>query len=358
MPAQQLEPIGDVLASMTAGKEDPKDYPWSDWPIPEVVKTEVHGIVMSHDEAGRVFFCQTEEVTHGPVLGLATPNALRELSTRIGFPLDFVRKLTPGLQTAVLNERIQRAPNLSYSFVIVEGQVTDAVPGKREIVPHAEIVQSAYDQLKKTVEGEPDVVVEDAQGRLSFRLLTGIEEAVTKKPGDVLRMGIEVEHAYGFELRVCLYTERLVCANGMTAVQRDYEWTSSAAGTKEEQLFWLRQRVFDAAQAFSSFVERAKAMAAARIEGDPGEALIRRARLLGLPRSQDALLIEAFDEEPGATEWDLLNAFTRFATHDAGSRLGKKLQSQAGRTVEQFEVVKAELPLSVARKVGAKILAS
>ncbi len=66
----------------------------------------------------------------------------------------------------------------------------------------------------------------------------------------------------------------------------------------------------------------------------------------------------AYDEEPGNTEWHLVNALTRVATHsaDVSPNRQRLLQNIAGEFTRDFSLVDARLPNSVALRVGARIL--
>lgn len=79
---------------------------------------------------------------------------------------------------------------------------------------------------------------------------------------------------------------------------------------------------------------------------------------MGLPQRYWPALLAAFDEEPGDTEWDMLNAFTRLGTHNNLGSTSRNVQRAAGDWVGNFEMVTARLPRPMAQAVGAEILAA
>jgi hypothetical protein len=346
---------GEIIGSpnMPADAEPGAVCPWSGWTEPTVTTTPIHNVLASHDDDGNLLLSRRDG---GDPIGRATTNGLRELSTRIGFPVDFVKKLEPGIQAAVIADRIRAARKQEFSFVVVDGEVTNVAPGWRDAHPHAAVAEAAYGKLRRLVDGPIEVERAEAKEGMSLRLLTPVEEAVTPQVGDVLRMGVEVEQRYGMHLGVGLYTSRLVCTNGMTATHRDYSWMGDASGTRDQQMEWLLGSVRAAVESYRQIVEQARRMAGVRVEGDPLVALAQRARALGIPRRLDPALVEAFYEEPGDTEWAMTNVLTRFAAHRAEPGLGRRLQRAAGSMTASFRMVTARLPLSLALKVGGQII--
>ena len=128
-------------------------------------------------------------------------------------------------------------------------------------------------------------------------------------------------------------------------------------GTPEHQLSWLSTAVDGARAAYDQIVERARVMAETNFEGDAHEVLIERARAMGIPRRLHTSIVSAFDVEPGETEWHLLNAITRAATHSDNltDRQRRTMMTLSGEFTREFDMVNATLPSFVAQRVGAKI---
>jgi hypothetical protein len=174
----------------------------------------------------------------------------------------------------------------------------------------------------------------------------------------VLSLGMLVEHAYGVFLGASLYVERLSCLNGMTTTKQAFQWKMSAgAGAQRSQLDWVLVGVANALAAFDDVVEKARMMAAVSVGGDAERMLLERARAMRLPRGYDDALLAAWRVEPDQTEWGMLNAFTRFATHSdtLNDRQRASLQHTAGEWAERFDMVSARLPRPIAEAVGASI---
>lgn len=346
--------------------------PWATWHQPEIVETNLSdlrvelmdGVKRGEDEDGQpgegrflAFFNQ------GEAIGRASPHALRALSTRVGFPLDFVSKLEPELQAAVINDRILDGREQEFALAaeldpVYDGSllVTNALPGWRGICGHAQVAQVAHDYLTERLK---EVEVKSAtchHGEMVLRLGSKRREKVTARKGDVLSCGVDVYHNYGMDLRVALYAERLVCTNGMTTTSHPFDWTNRNGGSEEAQLRWLRLGLDSAIESYGDLVARAQQMAETRYSGDHEDAIRERARLMGIHRRHWPEIISAFEEEPGDTEWHLLNAFTRFASHRADFNLGRRLQHTAGEWASGFDMVNARLPRPVAQLVGAHII--
>ena len=97
-------------------------------------------------------------------------------------------------------------------------------------------------------------------------------------------------------------------------------------------------------------------MAATQFEGDPSVVLRERASAMGLPKRYHPKLLDAFSQEDGNTEWSLLNAFTRLASHyDLDKEVSRDLMLTAGEWVTGFDVINAKCPRPLATRLGLKI---
>lgn len=353
--------------------------PWAGWVRPVAVQSDVSKLSFAVDDV-HMPAGGARLVLEGPDFSLyPTPGAMVDFSTRVGFPYDFITKLTPGTQAAVLNERLRDARESRFTMTTQpymqqtpDGQlqphelgfriVTNISPGWRGIASHPEICQTAFNIMSDTY-GPDGVTVKTArmtdQG-LELRMVTDYSLEVSKggrRLGDVVSLGVVVTHRYGMEICVALYIERLVCLNGMTTTKSEYEWRSKALGSAASQLEYIQVGIAGAVTAFEAVVDRARLMSETRVEGDLERLLIERARAMRLPRNHDTALLEAWRMEPVPTEWGFLNALTRFATHSTtlNERQRAQIQAGAGRWTEGFDLVSARMPRPLALQVGATI---
>ncbi len=348
--------------------------PWAAWQEPIVVETNLSELrVEMIDNMPRA--ADDEEspgenvnrylafVKDGEVIGRASKHALHALSTRVSYPLEFVSKLAPDLQAAVINDRILDARSQEFALAaetdpVYEGEVlvTNCLPGWRGVCGHAQVAQVAHDYLMERLEGAEVESASCHHGEMVLRLSSPLQQPVTRRKGDVLSCGVDIYHNYGMDLRISLYARRLVCLNGMTREDRPFDWTNRDGGSEEDQLRWLRNGMDQAIESYGDLVARAHQMAETKYTGDYADAIRERARLMHIPQRHWADIISAFEEEPGDSEWHLLNAFTRFASHRAEYGLSRRLQRMAGIWVGDFDMVNARLPRPVANLVGAHIL--
>lgn len=341
-----------------------ESMPWASWPEPRIEPIKLHELrLVQQDETVQFASVGTDadgdELPAVP-LGAATTPGLRLLGWQSGvtFPVDFVNKLTPPLKCAVVNERVLAAKDRELSLIVEQGDVTNILSGWRGVAPYREVAQTAYNTLRDVygdaeVEGTPR---REHEG-MSIRLMTPMEEPITRKKGDILKMGIDVNQKYGTTINVALYVKRLICLNGMTANSTAFEWTIKQAGTVEHQLSWLKMAMADALSAYENLVERSRIMADTPIHGDPHLVLEEHARAMRLPKNLYGQLHSMFDEEPEATEWGMLNAFTRLATHGGiGEVASRNLMAGAGSWTSDFDLVTCRLPRPMAVAAGAEIV--
>jgi hypothetical protein len=353
-----------------------EDKPWYAFPVPDVVEAKTSTVSMIVDDSefkgGRLSLFS---VIEDEVIGYPSSGGLENISTRIQFPMQFVEKLTMPLQALIINERLMANPELTMNFVrepyqviMPEGGlqwsnrrlVTNIAPGWREVVPHGDICQTAYN-LMASIWEPSSLEIKFAKrndSSMLLRILSPDREEVTKQVGDILQMGIEVEHAYGWDLTVRLYTERLVCLNGMTARDTRFEWKLNIMGKASQQLEFVETGVGLALESFARIVDQARIMAQVPLEGNPELLLMERAKAMKLPAGLTHELLQMWRQEPIATEWGALNAFTRLATHgEQPSQVARRrIMDAAGTWSDGFDMVTARLPRPMALAAGAHIL--
>lgn len=328
------------------------DLPWASWPIPTTKTVDFENMRVVPDPRGLRLIAGDES------LGVFGTAALEQLSIHTQFPPNFVAKLNPGLQAAVVNDRLEKHRDQTMQVISEDDQVSNIFSNWHEVVSHADIAQYAFDRLSDLV-GEVNIIraTQDVNG-LRLRLMTTREMAVTPAVGDVLRFGIDIEHRYGQLLSLSAFVERLHCLNGMTVETGAFKWQQRLGGTRAHQLNWLEEGLIGALEAYTALVTRAQIMAATQFSGDAHSVLRDRAARLNIAPSQMGAVVTAFDEEPGNTEWHLLNAVTRFATHSetVSAVDRRRFQRSAGNWVQDFDIVTARLPRPIALRVGAELV--
>ena len=345
--------------------------PWSEFPKPEGVLMNIRDAVAvpnmidspTSDEPDRKIMSGLRLTAKDEDLGIFDKEALRELGRMVGFKVDFVDKLSgdPFLASGIVNHMIgQYRPQLMM-FAGDGERVRDVCPGWRETTSHAEVCQ----QVWNTMTSMNDTAVLKtcriaSDGHLEMIVTVDLGNGqVTPKAGDYLKAGVRVTHRYGTEINVGLYVERLICENGLTSSTTNYSWTARGAGTSQSQLDHLVAQIGVCMGKFEALTENAKKMAEAKVAGDVEQILKERMRQMAIPARYYKEVLEMFQMEPGDTEWDMLNAITRFATHYGGlsRNLREALMEGSGLWVRDFDIVSARLPRSIASRVGAEILA-
>ncbi len=328
-----------------------RSQPWGEWPRPSFAPVPLHSL--------EFFARDGAMIAHNPDLGEmpVTAQALADLGGKVTFPTEFVQKLPLGLQASVINDRVRSHNDGEVGLVLHDGRLTDLLPSAREMLAYSETAQVAYDTITQAL-GEVNVEGAFAtESGLVMKLLTDIQQPVTRKVGDVLQAGICVRQDYGDTTEVELYLRRLVCLNGMTRTAGEFRWNRKAEGTRRHQAVWLQEGIVGALGAYENVLNQARRMSETAVEGDPEEALLERARSLGIPRRHHDDLLHAYRAEPEPTEWGMLNAVTRLATHTAlPGDLGQRLQAGAGAWADGFDLVTARMPRPVAVRVGARII--
>ena len=337
----------------------PSALPWSEWENPHFTVAKL-GDVSVRAHASRSGVDENLSLVHeGEVVAEVTLEGLRQLGHKLSpCPADFLMTLPLNLRATVLNQRISAHADREVAFVVQDNRFTNLLPTAREVLTYRETAEAAYGYMADLYGSDLEVERADvgADG-MSVRLLTGLTQPITRKRGDVLALGLDVQQNYGTTTEVNLYLRRLICLNGMTTMQRAFSWRQQGAGSPEVQRIWLAEGIAEALGAYEEMVSRSQLMAETRFEGSPEDALRERARSMGLPQRHFDDLMQAYNAEPGETEWDLFNAFTRLGTHTAlPNGLGQRVQSAAGDWAHTFDLVTARLPRPIANRVGASII--
>lgn len=339
--------------------------PWASFPSPVGVLMNILDARVSADvaqtESGPVYTGMRLSAK-GEDLGKFDREALRYLGRMIGFKVDFVDKLSsnPNLAAEVVNHMISGYRPQLMMFAGDEQRIRDVFPGWREVVSHAEVCQKTWNTVASIY---PNANIKSCtmseSGDLDLVITVDLGNGqVSPSEGDYLSAGVKVNHRYGTDIKVGLYLERLVCSNGMVSQTVNYSWTSRETGSAAAQLAYIESESLACLAKFPGIVDNARKMSQTEVHGDAEAAMKERMRQMGVPMKHLAGIVEAFKMEPGNTEWHMLNAITRFATHTMGigRNLRTALMEGSGMWVEQFDVVKARMPRSIANRVGAEII--
>jgi hypothetical protein len=328
--------------------------PWAQWP-----SFTAHRHSMADVRAVR-----NEEQLHlwsdsAGSLGVIGPDGVRAVADLAAFPADFVQKLPMDLRGEVISNRLRQV-RVDREFQIVNegGQIKSITPGIRAMLSHAEVAQTAFNAVADAIEGEPEVKDFHLNGHLDLTIMTPMQDEITPAEGDVLRYGITFKHRYGQEIEASIFAERLVCINGAIGYTETYTWNSKQMVTRDAQLDWITQQTRRVFAATPQMTEHARTMARTQVEGDINSALDARAEAMRIPRRYWNDIHAAFEQEPGQTEWHLVNAVTRFASHtDRLSRSDRRNTIHAaGNWAGNFDIVTARMPRPVAVRSGAQII--
>ena len=348
------------------------DKPWSEWPLFIQSPTKVEKYPAT---AVRTVSSETGAELHELLLGdgdgryyVPSMQAITDLAKHAKFPADFVNKLPTGIQSLIINNCFDRLPEDKRDLNLVVGRnisgdltTIGTMPIDRECASQSWIAQTAWDIFSRMVGESSRIAIANAFGNtMTLRLRSDLGMPISpngRAVGDVLGLGVQVHYRYGISIEVSLYVERLVCLNGMTAISNAFDWKSSLTGSIGEQLMWIESGVSQAITQYPNIVQRAQLMYNTPIEGNIDRAVVERARAIGLRGGQIDDVLQAFREEPGNNEWSMLNAITRYATHNenVSEVLRRRLHNAAGKWVHAFDMVNARLPRPIAEAVGASI---
>jgi len=332
--------------------------PWREWSAPRFHEISLGDLRVTCEDDKLVL----KDLSANDVIGEASDATLWTISDEVDMPFNFISKLPKSMRVDIFNNRIEAARDREVMLVVDPSdelpQVSSFIRRNLGILSYQETCEIAYETLGLTLPEEPTVdhAFVGARG-MTLRLLTPLEMPVTRKVGDTLGMGIEINQFYGTTTDVSLFMRRLICLNGMTRDAQTFQWRRAAESTPEFQRMWLRESIVNSMSNYEQTVERAQMMAVTRLEGDPREALMARARAAGIPARHHESLWTAFQAEPEPTEWGIANAMTRLATHTAlPGQLNRRMRAIAGEWTGAFDLCTARLPRPVAEHIGAEIV--
>lgn len=353
-PVKSIEIIEEptVPAVILANTEIDQDSAWANWPNYDSKTVSAGEVSVKTKDNGKLCLLQEDKS-----LGELTPNAIRQMGWSCNFKSDFLEKLSSELSEAVVNYRLKQTTG-KFQVISSGDKLTSFAPGWRPVVKCSLIAQVVFNELVKYF---GDNVALDfhsiSEHSLKLRFMTSIQGIVTPAVGDVLNYGVAINYEPAREISVSLYANRLTCLNGAKSNQQLFRWTSAKSSTEEDQLLFLANSAVKAIEYHEVVTQHAIEMSQTTFDGDVNAILRERAASIGL-ESHVSEIIGAFEQEPGNTEWHLFNALTRYATHSTKLDFDQqsRIQSIAGDYLTNYDVVTAELPRNVARRVGARIL--
>jgi hypothetical protein len=234
----------------------PGENPWATWPVPLVIQGRLQEFHVALGDGPRDLQLWKNERR----LGRVTGEGLEQLGRRCGFPPDFIVKLLPSTQQTVINERILNGPVSDVTVLIEKEQFVAIVPAWRGVLPLSMTAEIAY---RKLLAFYPQIEIEEAEqdeGYASIRLMTPVAYPLTETPGDVLRLGVQVQQKYGGTIRVSLFCRALANGKEVAGDWKEFSWRqrSNDAGSSKAQLEWLEQAVMDVLCEYIAMVEEVK----------------------------------------------------------------------------------------------------
>jgi len=330
-------------------------------------------LVFPSEEDSGIFAASPNRMVYYPNSSEAIPvgsEALKQLGSFIDYPYDFVKKLPMKLQAQIINERMEKTVNKRFSMAGVSkhGKIEDeqepmihtVLPSWREFAQPDEYVSSLRNFHNKAgiFEGEPEFKFDQSKLKLTVSGSSIVREKISAVVGDELKFGYEFEYFPGFFQQGKLKIVRLICLNGMTSEETVFSWKAKNFNTKLDQLAWANMQMVSVIGKAPMIAQKARIMSETIIQ-DPEEALITRMKAMGISSKFQDAVFSAFSEEKGNTEWALLNALTRFSTHnpELTEKQRAEFSASAGDWVKNFDMVTMRLPRKVAVTIaGAEII--
>lgn len=330
-----------------------RSMPWGESNLTPPVAVNSADIAAAVDDGEQIVL----ESSDG-VIGRLNDRGWTELGWLCTLPADFVRKLNPSVAASVINDRLHSVPPIDLNVFKSGESVSHFIRSTRQVCSYQEVAQMSYDTFARI---EPNVAIKGFSinpDAMRLRMTGERQERITAEKGDVLTVGIDVTYTPGHTHEVALFVERLVCTNGMTASAQMFSWTQRTATSRNHQLLWVAVAVEEVHRQYQAIVEKSREMANTKYQGEARHALAERVSAMRLPQRMLPHIFEAYDQEPGDTEWHLLNAISRFATHSDAvtGQQRRAIQHGAGDWAINFDMVTARIPRPVANRVGATIL--
>lgn len=342
--------------------EEKSVRPWSNWDSPKVREFTLNELLVENKDG--VLELRTPDktvdgtTTKGVKLGRIDNEAvLSSLGLYTGFPADFVGKLSPQNRAEVIAERLGLAGERTFQSVTMGNSVISLANSKRDILDAKKVADMAYDTLRNSFN---ELTIERAQhgAGLDLRLLTPRNDEITRREGDILNYGVHVNYTFGNEIAISLFSNRLWCANGAYHTESQFSWRSNDNKTEQAQLQFVVNAIESIQGRMDEVTERSRKMAETKFDGNWQDALRVRMQAMRIPQVHQQRVLDQFAAEPGDTEWHLLNAITRFASHAEGltDTFRRNVQTSSGQWAAEFDLVNCRMPRALAQRVHATII--
>lgn len=242
-----------------------------------------------------------------------SPTALARLSVLLGIPRNFIPECSPSLGLNILTEfERKEAHPLDVLIDQNTGFVESFVPATFKYIP-IDAVERAF-----TAGTGMTAMVKNAFGGIERFNYLMLDASATVLEKDDLHFGISMrgslDGSTAFQAMIGIY--RVVCGNGLMVA--DQKWTLrqsqfDTVAEAEDLIGIAAGRLFDASYVYQ---QKIRVMMNTPL-ASPEDTLLNVIRAQRLPRNATDLIIDAYREEPVATQWGVLNALTR-----AGNTLG------------------------------------
>lgn len=262
-----------------------------------------------------------------------SPAAWETACDYLAIPTDLLAQLGQGLGGLVLKcmhgagRRAKTAPDELRLAYDSEGKVVSVSPTKLACLSNKEVVAAIQDTWPSHISSETLSVADLRLAETDFELTCYTDQLTTEpRPGDVLCGGITIRHSQvGSSPTVVLsYVQRLVCSNGMTqrvCLQGRPSRTKrcKAENSSGRMLEAIRQQVRYAWNQLDERLEGMKKLLDHRLDGDElPEGLRRRWSINRGLAAEIAHALQSDELDRTFTEYDLVNALSRVATHSSG----------------------------------------
>lgn len=327
----------------------------NDWPVTSTAIMKTNELVITGDNDG--YMC----IENNRI----SPSCMMDISKMIGYPHTFVMSMPMNIRLQIIAECIERFRNdrdRQVQFVARGKRIVSFCNGRRPILNDIDILAQCFEFLYDAFGDRIKIDHIDIGDELLVRFVTPFAGRVTPAEGDVLQAYVEVRYSFSGGLSVSLFVKRLICTNGMTANEKLFSWRSGDI-SQSEQLEWLAVTCGEVLGTFPDLIERAKIMSSTLVRQGADvdvmrTALMARLTAMEIPRKYHETVYNNWLEEPGNTEWDMLNAVTRAGTHspDIPDNVKSTLCRSGGQWVASFNFTNARLSLPLAKSIGAEIL--
>lgn len=261
--------------------------------------------------------------------------ALQRLSSMIGVPSRFYEKCSPFLTKQIFQEFLGKTER-AIDMRAIEGQgALSFIWSDAVILPATGIVDAIAEALAPI-----QVRLTKVQyGLNEFTLFITDPDAFRVIGDDQIHFGVSVSSAFdgSTPTKVNFSFFRPICTNGAVITEASWSLPRRSYHEVEPALLAIGEGASNIFRplltgGYDEWKNNIRSMAMREIER-PVEEIMHTTRRMGIsPKVSDAVL-EAFEAEPTATDWGIVNAFTRAANDVGEISLAEQLWASAGTIV-------------------------